>query len=317
MSGAPLLGGQQIDGHDDAHHQIHQKDQRVENPTGHRGHHLLGVGQHFIRQQGGQILEVEIHMLGNPAHSVGVFFQKTVHPTVYRVIIGFHIIHQLGHARVQIRNQDGHQQVTQHHEAGYDLLLADQRAHGRSEGRFIGFGILERRDLKAWTEELNRRFGADEPTFLAGISMGATTVLMAAGGELPDNTRGIIADCGFTSPKDIVVHELHALFHLPRYPLLPIVDLLCRLLAGYGFGDYSTLTAMETNTLPIFFIHGGGDNFVPTEMTRLNYAACRAEKRLLIVPGADHGMSWLEDPESYQRELSEFLARYGGARDSS
>ena len=204
-----------------------------------------------------------------------------------------------------------------YHEAGYDLLLADQRAHGRSEGRFIGFGILERRDLRAWTEELNRRFGGDEPTFLAGISMGASTVLMAAGGELPDNTRGIIADCGFTSPKDIVVHELHALLHLPKYPLLPLVDLLCRLLAGYGFGDYSTLTAMETNTLPVFFIHGGGDNFVPTEMTRLNYAACRAEKRLLIVPGADHGMSWLEDPESYQRELSDFLARYGSARNSA
>lgn len=198
-----------------------------------------------------------------------------------------------------------------YHDAGYDLLLADQRAHGRSEGRFIGLGVLERRDCRDWAEAMNRWFGAGRPMFLAGLSMGATTVLMASGGTLPGNIRGIIADCGFTSPKDIVVHEMHELMHLPRFPLLPIVSLLCRILAGYGFGGYSTLTAMEHNRIPVFFVHGDADGFVPAEMSRQNYAACRAEKRLLIVPGADHGMSWLVDPQDYQRELAAFLTRYG------
>lgn len=195
------------------------------------------------------------------------------------------------------------------HALGYDILLVDQRCHGGSEGTYIGFGTLERYDCRAWAEEANRRWG-EVPTVLAGISMGATTVLMAAGGPLPGNVKAILADCGFTSARDILRHELRTLMHLPAFPFLPLAGGLNRLLAGWGFGDYSTLTAMETNTLPVLFVHGGDDNFVPTEMSRENYAACRAEKELLIIPGADHGMSFAVDGARCRAALEAFLHRW-------
>jgi fermentation-respiration switch protein FrsA (DUF1100 family) len=195
---------------------------------------------------------------------------------------------------------------------GFDLLLPNQRSHGRSEGKYIGFGVLERRDCRSWAEEARRRWGP-APTFLAGVSMGASTVLMAAGEELPDEVRGIVADCGFTSPREIILRVLHRQMHLPTFPFYPTADLLCRLLAGYGFNDYSTLTAMKTCRLPVLFIHGEADDFVPPEMTRQNYDACRSEKRLLTVPGAGHCRGYLEDTAGYQRMLSGFFNDYAPA----
>lgn len=201
--------------------------------------------------------------------------------------------------------------IRYYHEAGFDLLVPDQRAHGRSEGQYIGFGVLERRDCRDWVEEANRRFGGDEPTLLAGISMGATTVLMAAGEPFPENVRGIIADCGFTSPEEIITYQMRRLEHLPRWPLYPLTAALARLLAGYGFRDCSTVEAMEQATLPVLFVHGGADTFVPPEMTERNYAACRAEKQLLLVPGAGHGMGFVADGAGYRRELEMLFARCG------
>jgi len=196
-----------------------------------------------------------------------------------------------------------------YHSLGYDLLIPDQRSHGKSEGKFIGFGVLERKDCLTWLKYLDQRFGS-APTFLAGVSMGASTVLMAAGSPLPDDVKGVIADCGFTSPYEIICHQARTLFHLPVWPLVPLASLLSQLLAGYGFKDYSTLDAMETIQVPVLFIHGGIDNFVPTEMTRRNYAACRSEKQLIIVPDADHGASFLLDEELYRREVTAFIAAH-------
>ena len=196
-----------------------------------------------------------------------------------------------------------------YHGLGYDLMIPDQRAHGDSEGKFIGFGVLERRDCLSWLRYLENRFGT-APTFLGGVSMGATTVLMAAGGSLPEDVKGVVADCGFTSPWEIVAHEGKRLLHLPPWPLVPLTSLLSRLLAGYGFRDYSTLDAMKTLQVPVLFIHGGVDNFVPTEMSRRNYEACRSEKELLIVPEADHGASFLVDGERYRETVAGFLNRW-------
>lgn len=196
-----------------------------------------------------------------------------------------------------------------YHDQGYDLLVPDQRSHNRSEGKFIGYGVLERRDCKTWAEEADRRWG-EAPTFLAGVSMGATTVLMAAGENLPKDVRGIIADCGFTSPKEIVIHVLHRSFHLPGAPFYTVVNGLFHLLAGYGLDECSTVDVMARDCLPVLFVHGEADDFVPPEMTRRNYDACRAEKRLLMVPGAEHCRGYLEDMPGYQRELNGFLTRY-------
>ena len=196
--------------------------------------------------------------------------------------------------------------MPQYHDMGFNLLLTDQRAQNGSEGRFITFGIRESRDVAPWVELHNRTFGAC-PVFLAGLSMGATTVLMAAGEKLPDNVRGIIADCGFTSPWEIMADVARTRAHLPAFPLLYLVNFWCRTLGGFDARENSTVRAMEKNCLPVFLAHGEADNFVPCRMSREAYDAARCPKTLLTVPGAGHGRSYLVQKERYINMLSEFL----------
>lgn len=192
---------------------------------------------------------------------------------------------------------------------GYELILVDQRAHGKSSGLWIGFGVLERYDCKAWVQYLNSEYGAI-PTFLSGISMGCSTVLMATGLELPKNVCGILADCGFTSPKEIIAHVMRRKLHLPLEFLMPALSLFSKIFAGYYFGEYSALDAMKTNRLPILFIHGKEDHYVPVEMTVRNYEACISEKKLILVDGAGHGTSYLQDKETVEEAIRLFLKKH-------
>ena len=194
------------------------------------------------------------------------------------------------------------------YEAGCNLLLVEQRAHGESEGKTIGFGVLERYDCADWLKEIVTRFG-DLPIYADGISMGATTVLMAAGLELPEQVKGIIADCGFTSPYEIMDRVLTAHSPLPSRLLLPEVSFYNRLKGGYGFSDYSTVEAMKDCRIPVFFIHGDADVFVPMDMTLAAYEACAAPKTLLIAHGAGHGLSWLVEHDRYKEALLDFFER--------
>ena len=190
---------------------------------------------------------------------------------------------------------------------GFELILVDQRAHGKSAGNWIGFGVLERKDCLAWIRYLNREFGAI-PTYLCGISMGASTVLMATGQPLPKNIRGVIADCGFTSPKEIISHIIKQKLHLPSPLLLPILSIFSKIFAGYFFGEYSVAEAMKNNTLPILFIHGKADRFVPTEMSIQNYNACHSKKKLILVDDAGHGTAFLQDRAHVEKEILDFLS---------
>ncbi len=190
-----------------------------------------------------------------------------------------------------------------YHDAGFNILLVDQRSHGRSEGKYIGFGALERYDCRRWIEFLNGRGICD--IYLHGVSMGASTVLMAAGLELPQNVRGIIADCGFTSAWDEFSDVFNKIYHLPDFPVLYTASLICKIFAGYGFRDVSTLDAMRTQKRPVLLIHGDSDNFVPTRMSRENYDACVAPKRLLITKGAAHGESCFAEPERLKAAIAE------------
>lgn len=192
---------------------------------------------------------------------------------------------------------------------GYELILIDQRAHGQSSGNWIGFGVLERYDCLSWLRYLNAEFGSI-PTFLSGISMGCTTVLMAQGLDLPKNVKGVIADCGFTSPKEIIAHVMKKKLHLPPAPLMPVLSFFSKIFAGYSFGEYSAIDAMKNAKLPILFIHGKDDHFVPPEMTLRNYEACIAEKELLLVDGAGHGTSFLQDKKSVSQAITTFLKKY-------
>lgn len=193
---------------------------------------------------------------------------------------------------------------------GYNMLIVDQRAHGESEGKYITFGVKERYDCRSWIEYVNSRIGDDGDVFIDGISMGGATVLMACGLELPKNVRGVISDCPFTSPYDIFCHILSRDYHLPPFPLIYTTDLMARLVAGFSFREASTVDAMKNNKLPIIFVHGEADDFVPTYMSHKTYEACRSEKYIMTVPGADHGMSYLMDMENCQAKLKAFLEKY-------
>ena len=186
------------------------------------------------------------------------------------------------------------------------VLYAEQRGQGNSGGEYIGFGLTERYDCLEWIKWLNTHWGKGLPIYLAGVSMGATTVLMASGLELPENVRGIMADCGFTSAHDIWKHVAENNLHL-KYDLHgSVADNLFRDRIQMGTKDYSTVDALKNCKVPVLLIHGTDDHFVPVHMTYENYQACASQKYLLIVPGADHGMSHYMEKERYEQMMLAF-----------
>ena len=169
------------------------------------------------------------------------------------------------------------------------------------------FGVMERLDCLDWVEWARGRFGARTPIVLVGISMGAATVLMAAGLELPENVRGILADCGYTAPSDII-RSVMASMHCPR-AIYPLLRLGGRLYGGFDIDSAGAEEALRRCRVPVLFVHGEDDRFVPCDMSRRNWAACASEKTLLTVPGAGHGLSYLVDEPGYEAALEEFFER--------
>lgn len=193
----------------------------------------------------------------------------------------------------------------------FNVLLICERACSASEGKYIGYGITERYDILSWVQRINEVNGADEDIVLAGISMGCSTVLMASGLKLPENVKAIIADCGYTRPCDILKNALKKTFHLPPFPIYNIAKLFLRLSAKINIEEYSTLDALKTNKIPVFFVHGGSDAFVPKEMTLNNYEAAVCEKEIFIAEGADHGQSFIKAQNEYIARMSAFLNKAG------
>jgi pimeloyl-ACP methyl ester carboxylesterase len=196
------------------------------------------------------------------------------------------------------------------HEKGWNILLPSQRSHGESEGRYLTFGVRERYDCRGWITFVNNRCGTELPVVLYGVSMGCATVVMSLGLEQPVNVKAVVADCGFTSPYEEMAHVLKYYNHLPVHPVMLFARMLTRVIAGFGMKEYSTLDALNVNKIPVLFIHGGCDTFVPTEMSRRNYEACRAPKELLIVPNAKHAVSSILDTSGYEHKIDAFLTGY-------
>ena len=190
------------------------------------------------------------------------------------------------------------------------ILYAEQRGQNSSGGSHMGFGLIERFDCADWVQWGIRQCGPKLPIYLAGISMGATTVLMATGTPLPDAVHGIIADCGFTSPHAIWKHIARKNLHLIYGLRGVLANAICRRRLSVGANAYSTTEALRQNAIPVLFIHGSDDHFVPVEMTYENYRACAAPKELLIVPGADHGISYFVEPERYRAAVLDFWKKY-------
>lgn len=190
---------------------------------------------------------------------------------------------------------------------GYSMLLVDERAHGQSEGTYIGFGCLDRRDALGWIDWIIGNCGQEIQILLHGTSMGGATVLMASGLELPEQVKGIISDCGFTSPKEVFTHVLHSMYHLPAFPVIPLADLLNRKLAGYGMDECNAAREVKKAKVPILMIHGDGDTFVPSSMCEEIYKNCASEKKKLIVKGAAHAESYYKDTARYEQALDELI----------
>ena len=192
-------------------------------------------------------------------------------------------------------------------ELGSNLLIVDQRARGESEGKYIAYGMLERYDCVEWMKYADNRCGGKLPLYADGMSMGAATVMLASELDLPESTAGIIADCGYTSPAEILTHYINKSRNIPEKPLIPILSALCKTVAGFGFYDRSTIDALANSTHPILFVHGENDLFVPCEMSIRNYEAAKGPKELVIIPGAGHGHSYLVDTETCQKGLASFF----------
>lgn len=197
------------------------------------------------------------------------------------------------------------------HQCGCSVLYCEQRGQQESGGELMTFGLLERWDCLDWVQWVKKHAQPGLPVYLAGISMGAATVLLAAGEAGPGSIRGVIADCGYTSPHAIWQHVAEQNLHL-RYDLCsPWVRRLCRKRLMDDLQAVSTLRSMEKCTAPVLFVHGTEDTFVPVEMTYENYLACKGPKQLLIVPGAGHGMSFLTEPERYKQAVLQFWQSHG------
>jgi len=212
--------------------------------------------------------------------------------------IGFH-----GYRSSPMRDFSGGSSLSFH--MGHNLLLVDQRAHGKSEGRTITFGIREREDCLAWIYYTLERFGPDTKILLYGISMGAATVLMASGLSLPVNVKGIIADCPYSSPMDIILHVGRKM-PIPNWIIDPFVTIGARIFGGFDIRTTTAEEAVTKATIPILLIHGESDRIVPCDMSK-----CIADANPQFVsrhtfPGADHGISFLTDEERYRKIVSEF-----------
>ncbi len=197
-----------------------------------------------------------------------------------------------------------------YHEQNFNVLMIDARNHGESEGQYTGFGVLDRKDAQKWIEYVLSAFGEGVSIFLHGDSMGGATVLMTSGLELPKNVKAIIADCAFTSAYDVFSHILKRDYHIPKFPILNITERMTKKKAGYGYSDVSTLNEVAKTKIPILFIHGEIDDFVPVWMTEKNYEACNSEKELLIIKGADHAESYYTDTVLYENAVKNMIRKY-------
>ena len=191
---------------------------------------------------------------------------------------------------------------------GHNLLLVDQRAHGQSDGRTISFGILERQDLLCWVDYAIQRFGMDVNIFLYGVSMGGATVLMASELNLPSNVKGIIADCPYDDPLDVILHVGKST-PFPQALIKPFTILGAKIYGAFDLRETTAAQAVKNTKIPILIIHGEADTYVPCHMSE---AAANANPVMVhrhTFPNAPHGISYLTDTPRYHKIVNEFINR--------
>lgn len=174
---------------------------------------------------------------------------------------------------------------------GMNLLLPEQRAHGKSEGKYITFGVKESEDMLCWIDYHNQHL-SNCPVVISGLSMGASTVLYMLDKPLPNNVKAAICDCGFTSPAEIIGKIFRETAHIPSALFIRTADLFARIFAGFSFYEQDSRKTLAKNRLPILMAHGTADDFVPCSMSEEAFACCTGEKYLILAEGAEHGYSY-------------------------
>ena len=192
---------------------------------------------------------------------------------------------------------------------GHNVLLVDQRASSLSEGNTITFGINERHDCISWVNYVIDNINPDMKIILTGVSMGAATVMMASSMNLPNNVIGVLADCGYTSPKDIIMKCIKDM-KLPPKLFYPYVKIGAKLFGHFNVDEASPIESIRKTKLPVIFYHGVTDDFVPCYMSKKLYLECNSDKKLVLIENCGHGLAYLVEKEKYIKELKEFFNKY-------
>ena len=195
------------------------------------------------------------------------------------------------------------------YEMGYNVLIPDLRGHGKSEGDYIGMGWHDRNDIIAWSNRIIEK-NEKAKIVLYGISMGAATVMMVSGEELPSNIKVIIEDCGYTTVEEEFTYQLKEIFNLPKFPVINLASIVTRIKAGYSLKEASAVEQVAKSKTPILFIHGDEDTFVPSYMIEEVYNAANCEKEKLIIKGAGHAEASTTDPTLYWSVVETFINKY-------
>ncbi|MDP9079047.1 MAG: alpha/beta hydrolase [Bacteroidota bacterium] len=257
----------------------------------------LSFGQQWLKRKGVRRLVLNTHD-GLKLHG---YFVPSLRPTKKLVIL----VHGFGtDARMMAKYGMMYQQMD------YDIFLADSRAHGDSEGKYVGMGWLDRIDYLQWTDFLLNDLGTERQIIFHGVSMGGATVLMMSGEQLPPQVKAIISDSAYTSASDQISYLIKSLFHLPTFPLLNLAEAKTKRKAGYGLREAIAIRQVRKSITPILFIHGGADLYTPTNMAHQLFDSTICPKKLLIVPGAKHAMSYNDAPEIYEATIRNFIDQY-------
>ena len=195
------------------------------------------------------------------------------------------------------------------YDMGYNVLVPDLRAHGNSEGSYIGMGWNDRLDIIEWINLIIKDYENTE-IILHGVSMGAATVSMVSGENLPNNVKTIIADCGYTSVWNQFSHKLKGLYSLPDFPVMHASSLVSKFRAGYNLRKASALKQVSKSKTPILFIHGDKDDFVPYSMMDELYTATSSYKEKLTIEGAGHAKASKVNPDLYWSTIETFINKY-------
>ena len=188
----------------------------------------------------------------------------------------------------------------------HNVLLVDQRASMTSDGHITTFGIKERFDCLAWVKYVNEKYGENKKIMLTGVSMGAATVMMASEFELPENVIGILADCGYSSPKEVIKKIIKQL-KLPTFIFYPLISLGAKLFGGFSLESASPIEAIKNAKVPIIIFHGTEDKIVPVYMANELYAINPEKIKVIIIEKAGHCLGYVLEPELYLKSMKDFF----------